>query len=119
MPTSQVATTCLFTSAVVMRSVPSTCTLTAEATNARLCVVVVLQVVTAVANEDPRSAALSELVVRLVNDSLTEYSYAAHVAELYYDLKATDTGFQVSTIGLLLKNNSTHRGIATEHAKTT
>lgn len=51
---------------------------------------------TAVCNESARSAALSELVVRLVNDSLTEYTYAAYVAELQYHLKATDAGFQVS-----------------------
>lgn len=46
-------------------------------------------------NEDPLSAALSELLVRLVNDSLTEYTYAAYVAELQYNLKATGLGFQV------------------------
>ena len=33
--------------------------------------------------------------MRLVNDSLVEYSYAAYVAELQYDLKATDMGFEV------------------------
>ncbi|CAM9795347.1 unnamed protein product, partial [Ectocarpus fasciculatus] len=51
-------------------------------------------VVTPVANESARSAALCELVVRLVNDSLTEYSYDAYVAELSYHVKATDAGFQ-------------------------
>ncbi|CAN0323011.1 unnamed protein product, partial [Ectocarpus sp. 8 AP-2014] len=53
-----------------------------------------LKVVTPVANESARSAALCELVVRLVNDSLTEYSYDAYVAELSYHVKATDAGFQ-------------------------
>ncbi|CAN0317766.1 unnamed protein product, partial [Ectocarpus sp. 8 AP-2014] len=53
-----------------------------------------LKVVTPVANESERSAALCELVVRLVNDSLTEYSYDAYVAELSYHVKATDAGFQ-------------------------
>lgn len=46
-------------------------------------------------NESPRAAAMSDLVVRLVNDSLTEYSYAASVAELQYNLLASDTGFEV------------------------
>lgn len=46
-------------------------------------------------NEDARSAALSELLVRLVNDSLTEYTYAAYVAELQYNIKAIDAGFEV------------------------
>lgn len=53
------------------------------------------KVETPVCNESARSAALCELVVRLVNDSLVEYSYAAYVAELQYDLKATDIGFEV------------------------
>lgn len=53
------------------------------------------QVVTPVCNESPRAAAMSDLVVRLVNDSLTEYSYAASVAELQYNLIASDTGFEV------------------------
>lgn len=54
-----------------------------------------IKVVTPICNESARSAALCELVVRLVNDSLTEFSYAAYVAELQYGLKATDAGFQV------------------------
>lgn len=53
------------------------------------------KVTTPVCNESARSAALCELVLRLVNDSLVEYSYAAYVAELHYDLKATDMGFEV------------------------
>lgn len=57
-----------------------------------------LQVVAAAANEDARAAALSELLVRLVMDSLTEYAYDAYVAELQYDLKFTDTGFQVAFV---------------------
>lgn len=55
----------------------------------------ITKVVTAVCNDAPRPAALSELVVRLVNDSLIEYSYAACVAGLEYSLKAMDAGFQV------------------------
>ena len=55
----------------------------------------VCQVVTSVCNESARAAALSELVVRLVNESLTEFAYAAFVTELEYSLKATDAGFQV------------------------
>ncbi|CAN0250589.1 unnamed protein product [Ectocarpus sp. 12 AP-2014] len=58
-----------------------------------------LKVVTPVANESARSAALCELVVRLVNDSLTEYSYDAYVAELSYHVKATDAGFQIHVYG--------------------
>jgi len=61
----------------------------------RLPVPISTKVVTPICNESARSAALCELVVRLVNDSLTEYSYAAYVAELQYGLKATDAGFQV------------------------
>eukprot|EP00752_Nemacystus_decipiens_P004086 g3739.t1 len=58
-----------------------------------------LKVETPVCNESARSAALCELVVRLVNDSLVEYSYAAYVAELQYDLKATDMGFEIHVSG--------------------
>ncbi|CAM9848380.1 unnamed protein product, partial [Hapterophycus canaliculatus] len=54
------------------------------------------KVVTPLCNQDARSAALCELAVRLVNESLTEYSYAAYVAELSYHIKATDAGFQVT-----------------------
>lgn len=54
-----------------------------------------MKVATPACNESARSAALCELVVRLVNDSLVEYSYAAYVSELQYDLKATDMGFEV------------------------
>ncbi len=59
------------------------------------------KVVTPICNDSARSAALCELVVRLVNDSLTEYSYAAYVAELQYGLKATDAGFQVGFLVVL------------------
>lgn len=55
--------------------------------------------VTPVTNENPRAAALSELIVRLVDDALKEYSYAAYVAELQYDLRALDSGFQVPSPG--------------------
>lgn len=61
------------------------------------------KVVTPMCNESARSAALCELVVRLVNDSLTEYSYSAYVAELQYGLKATDAGFQVKGFLFLWK----------------
>ena len=56
------------------------------------------KVETPVCNESALSAALCELVVRLVNDSLLEYSYAAYVAELQYHLKATDVGFEVRVL---------------------
>lgn len=49
-------------------------------------------------NESARSAALSELVVKLVDDSLTEYTYAAYVAELEYQVRAIASGFQVKHI---------------------
>ncbi|CAN0274247.1 unnamed protein product, partial [Phaeothamnion confervicola] len=48
---------------------------------------------------DARSAALCDLLVRLVDDALTEYAYMASVAELHYGLKCTDVGFQVHVSG--------------------
>ncbi|CAN0388564.1 unnamed protein product, partial [Laminaria digitata] len=56
-------------------------------------------VVTPVCNESARSAALSELVVKLVDDSLTEYTYAAYVAELQYSVRATSSGFLIHVHG--------------------
>ncbi|CAM9115596.1 unnamed protein product [Discosporangium mesarthrocarpum] len=58
-----------------------------------------LKVVTPTSNANPRLAALSDLLIYLVNESLTEYSYAAYVADLHFTLKTVDTGFQVHVNG--------------------
>ncbi|CAM9645016.1 unnamed protein product [Chrysoparadoxa australica] len=47
----------------------------------------------------PYQAACCDLIVRLVNDIMTEYSYLASIAELGYSLRSTDSGFEVHCYG--------------------
>lgn len=47
------------------------------------------------AYHSPRTEALTELLVRLVRDSLNETTYLASIAELYYSLKCTELGLEL------------------------
>jgi insulysin len=52
-----------------------------------------------VAGESPVAAVMSQLLVNLVTDNLTEYSYEAELAGLLYSLSSTPVGFQLSVAG--------------------
>jgi len=60
---------------------------------------VYLKLVTSEANNSPRNAALSELLVYLIKDSLNEYTYMAEVTQLHYSLKRVDVGFELKVSG--------------------
>ena len=49
--------------------------------------------------ENPRAAVLSELYTQLVQDRLSEYSYAAEIAGLYYSMRNTTSGVALSVAG--------------------
>ncbi len=45
---------------------------------------------------DPVTTVLNSIFVKLVTDSLSEYSYNAQLAELWYVVQSTDNGIEVS-----------------------
>ncbi|KAF8669312.1 hypothetical protein HU200_051650 [Digitaria exilis] len=47
----------------------------------------------------PESAVLTDLFTRLLMDYLNDCAYDAQVAGLYYDVRANDTGFQITMVG--------------------
>lgn len=58
-----------------------------------------------VANDSPKSAVLSELYVRLVNDQLNEYVYPAYLAEVNYSLYRHGRGISLRISGFEDRQN--------------
>ncbi|OMO71346.1 hypothetical protein CCACVL1_18285 [Corchorus capsularis] len=51
------------------------------------------------ASNSPEAELLADIFARLLMDYLNEYAYYAQVAGLYYGIKHTDSGFQVTLVG--------------------
>jgi len=56
---------------------------------------VYLKLATPEAYRNPRAEALTELLARLVRDSLNETTYLASIAELHYSIKCTELGLEL------------------------
>ncbi|KAM1079537.1 hypothetical protein FF1_014341 [Malus domestica] len=50
-------------------------------------------------SESPETEVLTKMFTRLLMDYLNEYAYYAEVAELFYAITQTDSGFQVTLVG--------------------
>lgn len=62
--------------------------------------VIFVKLATPEAYASPRQEVLTELLVRLVKDSLNETTYQASIAELHYSCKATELGIELHFHGL-------------------